>query len=163
MENETKEPTLSDLMAKFEEMSTRLTALETPPAEAETDKEDEPEPVATDPDKEPAKSDPEKTYENPDADKDDEATKKAELQAERIADKFVKKFMATMGATKLGKPGTGGEPAAKEKHFEEHVADLAVKEFSGDQNKARVAILTRKDKYPDAWKAYAAGRNVKTA
>lgn len=162
MENETKEPTLSDLMAKFEEMSTRLTALETPPAEAETDKKDEPEPVATDPDKEPAKSDPEKTYENPDADKDDEATKKAELQAERIADKFVKKFMATMGATKLGKPGTGGEPV-KEKHFEEHVADLAVKEFSGDQNKARVAILTNKEKHPDAWKAYVANRNVKTA
>ena len=154
--NETNEPTLKDLMAKFEELSTRLTALETPPAETE------PEPIATDPEKEPAGSDPEKTYENPDADKDDEETKKIELAAQRGAEAAIKAFSSKMGITNLGKPGVAGEQA-KEKHFEEHVADLAVKEFSGDQAKARVAILTGKDKYPDAWKAYAASRNVKTA
>ena len=99
--------------------------------------------------------------ENPDADKDDEETKKIEMAAERIAEKMFKKFSATIGITQLGKPGPAGNTPPKTKHFEEHVADLAVKEFSGDSVKARGQILTNKAKYPDAYKAWEAQRQVK--
>jgi len=101
--------------------------------------------------------------ENPDADKDDAETKKIELAAQRGAEAAIKAFSAKMGITTLPKAGPAGEKPTGEKHFEEHVADLAVKEFGGDQNKSRLAILTNKGKYPDAWKSYEASRNVKTA
>jgi len=66
--NETPAVTLESLAAQFAEFATRLSALETPPAAIE---EPEEKPVATDPDATPADSDDKKTYENPDADKDD--------------------------------------------------------------------------------------------
>lgn len=148
------EDRLNELSSKFEEFAAKFSK------KFEADETEEA--PATDPEKEPAGSDPEKTYENPDADKDDEETKKIELAAQRGAEAAIKAFSATLGRTQLGKPGPSGDPV-KDKHFEEHVADLALKEFSGDQGKARVAILTGKEKYPDAWKAYANSRNVKTA
>jgi hypothetical protein len=110
----------------------------------------------------PIKDEDEKELANPDADIDSEETKKIEMAAERIADKLVKKLAANMGITTLGKPGPSGN-APKEKYFEEHVAELAVKDFSGDQTKARATILTNFAKYPEARKAYEASRLVKTA
>jgi len=148
-ENKDKEPTLAELMAKFEEISTRLTALETPPVEKEPE----------------ADKEPEKAMENGEPEKEEEEddnVKVIELAAKRGAEAAIKAFSAQLGITNLGKPGVAA-PAAKEKHFEEHVADLAIKEFSGDQNKARAAILTNKGKHPDAWKAYESSRYVKTA
>lgn len=119
-------------------------------------------PPATEKDDEPAGSDPEKTYEMPDG-KEDEETKKIELACERAAELAVKKFAASVGVKQLGKPGAGDVPKVKEKHFEEHVVDMALKQFGGDTNKARAEILTNLSKYPEASKAYAASRNVKTA
>jgi hypothetical protein len=154
MENEEQtEPTLTDLMAKFEEISTRLTALETPSVEKEPEADDESK-------KELESDEPEKELSD-DSDADD-LDKKIELAAKRGAEAAIKAFSARLGVTNLGKPGAVTQPA-KEKHFEEHVADLATKEFSGDQSKARVAILTNKGNYPEAWKAYEASRPVKTA
>lgn len=97
--------------------------------------------------------------ENPDADKDDEETKKIEMQAERIAEKMFKKFSATIGITQI-KNSPAPEKKEKAKHFEEHVAEIAHKEFSGDTVKTRGAILTNKVKYPDAYKAWEAQRQV---
>lgn len=147
MEDEEKkdEPTLADLMSKFEEISTRLKALESPPVEEV---------------KEETKEEEKTELENPD--KAEEETKKIELAAQRGAEAAIKAFSAKLGLTQLGKAGAA-TPPAKEKHFEEHVADLAVKEFSCDQSKARVFILTNFAKYPEARKAYEASRNVKTA
>lgn len=152
-EEKQTEPTLTDLMAKFEEISTRLTALETPPEkeELETEKES---------DKELESGEKEKEDDKPE-DKEDK-DKVIELAAQRGAEIAIKAMSARLGITNLGKPGSITQ-AAKEKHFEEHVADLAIKEFSGDQSKARASILTNKGKHPDAWKAYEASRPVKTA
>jgi hypothetical protein len=94
--------------------------------------------------------------------KESDEDKKIELAAQRGAEAAIKAFSAKLGITNLGKAGSI-VPESKAKHFEEHVADLAVKEFSGDQNKARLAILTNKGKHPDAWKAYESSRSVKTA
>lgn len=105
----------------------------------------------------------------PDADdkkKDDEKdfSAKIEAAAAKGAELAIKAFSAKLGITTLPKAGASKDGEDKnEKHFEEHVAELSVKEFSGDANKARVAILTNKAKYPEAWKSYAASRNVKTA
>jgi len=150
MENEEEkdEPTLADLMSKFVEFNTRLTALESPPEEKEA-KEDESE--LSEETKEEEKTNLES----------DEEDKKIELAANRGAEAAIKAFTAKLGITNLGKAGAISTPA-KTKHFEEHVADLAVKEFSGDQTKARIAILTNKGKHPDAWKAYESSRHVKT-
>lgn len=120
-----------------------------------------PEPVATDPDKEPVGSDPQKTYENPDADKDDEETKKVELAAERIAEKLFKKFSATIGTTQLGKPGATGE-AKKETTFDDMVNN-EVKNFAGDRSLALAHLLSKLGTDETIRKAYAAQRNVKTA
>jgi len=151
------EDQLSELAKKFEDLSAKYAAKfgADEPDGDEPEAPDAPDaPPATDPEKEPAGSDPEKTYSE--EEKDAEVKKAAEFAADRV----LKQFAAKFGVTALGKPGSAGS-AAKEKHFEEHVADLSVKEFSGDQNKARVAILTNKSKYPDAWKSYEASRNVK--
>jgi hypothetical protein len=148
-ENKDKEPTLTDLMAKFEEISTRLTALEAPPVEEEAKEEEKSE--LSEETKEEEKTELES----------DEDDKKIELAAKRGAEAAIKAFTAKLGITNLGKAGSISTPA-KTKHFEEHVADLAVKEFSGDQTKARIAILTNKGKHPDAWKAYESSRHVKT-
>jgi len=155
MEEDTKpEMTLESLAASIEAINARLSALETPPAETE----DEEPPVATDPDAMPADTDPKKTLEDPAKPDDDEKTKIAEMAAERA----VRKMSAALGARGLGKPGAPADTKPKAKHFEEYVADLAVSLFSGDQNTARAHILTNKQKFPDAWKAYADARNVKT-
>jgi hypothetical protein len=164
MENEEEkdEPTLADVMSKFEELNTRLTALESPPEEKEA-KEDESE--LSEETKEEEKTElagPSASYKvslSEDEKKDED--KKIELAAKRGAEAAIKAFTAKLGITNLGKAGSISTPA-KTKHFEEHVADLAVKEFSGDQTKARIAILTNKGKHPDAWKAYESSRHVKT-
>jgi len=106
--------------------------------------------------------------ENPDADKDDEETKKKEMSAllesaaTKGAEAAIKAFSSKLGITAL-KAGPAPEKKVSEKHFEEHVADLAIKEFDGDQGKARVKILTNFAKFPEAKKAYEAQRSVKTA
>lgn len=155
--DQTQEPTLKDLMSKFEELSTRLKALETPPAD---DNDTAPEAVATDPDEDPAKSDPTKTYENPDADKDTDETKKAELHAERIAEKFLTKFMSQIGVTKLSRPGSAGEPA-KEKSFDDMVTEEAQK-HGGNRVTAFQSLLAKVSTDETIKKAYAASRNVKS-
>ena len=164
MDEEQTEPTLKDLMSKLEEFNTRLTALETPTedTESEPEKGEEQEPVATEKETEPTGSDPEKTYENPDADIDSEETKKIEMAAERAAERVFKKFASQIGITKLGKPGNAGA-STKEKHFEEYVADVAVAKFGNDQNAARAHVLTNLSANPEWKKAYMATRPVKTA
>ena len=106
--------------------------------------------VAKDPKKEPAESDPKKTY------TEDDLKKTAEFAAQSA----VKHFASKIGVTNLGKPGATVEQK-KEKHFEEHVVDLATTSFKGDLTAARVEILTHFSKYPDAKKAYEAQRQVK--
>ena len=93
--------------------------------------------------------------------KPEDEDKKIEFAAKRAAENAVKAFAASIGVTALGKPGAApaGKPAVK--LLEEHVADVAIADFKGDQNAARAAILTNKVKYPDAWKAYEASRPVK--
>jgi hypothetical protein len=156
-ENKDKEPTLAELMAKFEEITTRLTALETPSEKKEPEADDESKKELESDEKEK-----ELSADNDANDKEEDKDKVIELAAQRGAELAIKAFSARLGITNLGKAGPV-TPPAKEKHFEEHVADLAVKEFSGDQGKARVAILTNKGNHPEAWKAYEASRPVKTA
>lgn len=152
MEEEVKptaslEDRFNELSKKFEDMATKF---------AKKFEEDEtPEKVvpATEVETEPAPM-------NPDADIDDEVTKKIELAAQRGAEQAIKLFTAKLGTTALGKAGSPAEPT-KEKHFEEHVTDIALKEFSGNTDKARGAVLTNRTKYPDAWKSYEASRLVK--
>ena len=160
MEDTTQDtPSADDRLAKLEQMFEEFNSK----FAKKFEDEEIIDPPATEKEDEPAGSDPEKTYENPDADKDDESTKKIELACERAAELAVKKFAASVGAKQLGKPGAGDVHKAKEKHFEEHVVDMALKQFGGDTNKARAEILTNLSKYPEAGKAYAASRNVKTA
>lgn len=138
---------INELSKKFEDMATKF---------AKKFEEDEtPEKVvpATEVETEPAPM-------NPDADIDDVVTKKIELAAKLGAEQAIKLFTAKLGTTALGKAGSPAEPA-KEKHFEEHVTDIAIKEFSGNTDKARGAVLTNRAKYPDAWKSYEASRLVK--
>ena len=147
-----KDPTIADLMAKHEELMKRISALEMPidKMEIEIEQDDE-------------KSDLEmKECEEKTKPEEKEEDKKIEMAAKRGAEAAIKLFAAKLGMTNLGKAGPLNSNA-KEKHFEEHVADLAVKEFSGDQGKARTAILTNTGKYTDAWNAYKATRLVKTA
>ena len=137
-----------ELSKKFDDLTEKFTALskkfETPDETADEDPKKE-------------------LDDNPDSDKDDEETKKIELAAKRGAEAAIKAFSAQLGITQLGKPGQKQATEVKEKHFEEHVAELAVKQFSGDANKARVEILTNKGKHPEAWKSYESSRLVKTA
>lgn len=155
-EEQTDEPTIKDLMAKFEELSTRLTTLESPADDDKTDLDDTPDDVATDKKDEPEGSDPDKTY-------SEEDEKKIELAANRIAEAAVKKFAATMGITKLGKSGAPAiTPPAKDKSVDEHVAEIATKEFGGDKVKAFGAILSNKEKYATAYKAWSANRQVQS-
>jgi len=161
MEDDTKQPdqpNAEDRLAKLETMFADFTAKFAKKFSDDGDDDDTTDTVATDPDTVPADSDPKKTYENPDADIDDEKTKIAEMAATAA----VRKMSAALGAQGLGKPGTPATTALKAKHFEEHVADLAVSLFSGDQNAARAHILTNKQKFPDAWKAYADARQVRS-
>ena len=147
-----KDPTIADLMAKHEELMKRISALEMPidKMEIEIEQDDE-------------KPDCEmKECEEKTKPEEKEEDKKIEMAAKRGAEAAIKLFAAKLGMTNLGKAGPLNSNA-KEKHFEEHVADLAVKEFSGDQGKARTAILTNTGKYTDAWNAYKATRLVKTA
>ena len=147
-----KDPTIADLMAKYEELGKRMSALEMPidKMEIEIEQDDE-------------KPDSEiKECEEKTKPEEKEEDKKIEMAAKRGAEAAIKLFAAKLGMTNLGKAGPLNSNA-KEKHFEEHVADLAVKEFSGDQGKARTAILTNTGKYTDAWNAYKATRLVKTA
>ena len=147
-----KDPTIADLMAKHEELMKRISALEMPidKMEIEIEQDDE-------------KPDSEiKECEEKTKPEEKEEDKKIEMAAKRGAEAAIKLFAAKLGMTNLGKAGPLNSNV-KEKHFEEHVADLAVKEFSGDQGKARTAILTNTGKYTDAWNAYKATRLVKTA
>lgn len=147
-----KDPTIADLMAKYEELGKRMSALEMPidKMEIEIEQDDE-------------KPDSEiKECEEKTKPEENEEDKKIEMAAKRGAESAIKLFAAKLGITNLGKAGPLNSNV-KEKHFEEHVADLAVKEFSGDQCKARTAILTNTGKYSDAWDAYKATRLVKTA
>jgi hypothetical protein len=142
-----------DLTNKFEEFSKKF---ETP--EDDTDEPKLPVVVATDAGDEPAPSDPKKVYANPDADIDDEATKRAEMAAERV----FKKFAASLGITNLGKPGTSGAPASKVKSFSEMVDD-ETKNFGGDRVKAEAHLLSKIGKDEAVKKAYSAHRLVKSA
>jgi len=90
----------------------------------------------------------------------DDDDKKIELAAKRGAEAALKMFAANLGTTNLAKGGAAPEKVAT-KHFEEHVSEIAHKDFSGDTNKARAAILTNRAKYSDAWKSYEATRLVK--
>jgi hypothetical protein len=156
MESETddvkKDPTIADLMAKYEELGKRMSALEMPIEKMEIEIEQD--------DEEPALE--MKECEEKTKSEEKEEDKKIEMAAKLGAESAIKLFAAKLGITNLGKAGPLNSNA-KEKHFEEHVADLAVKEFSGDQGKARTAILTNTGKYNDAWNAYKAARLVKTA
>jgi hypothetical protein len=134
-----------DLTSKFEEMSKRF---DTP--DPDTDAPETPEPVATDKKDEPA--------ENPDADIDDEITKKAEMAAERA----FKKFAAQLGVSTLGKPGNGGGNPPKVKTYSEMIDDEA-KNFDGDRVKAESLLLSKIGKDEAIKKAYTAHRLVKSA
>jgi len=151
-DEEQTEPTLADLMSKFEEFSTRLTALESPPEEEAKDEEKS--------ELEDGSEEEEKSELSSDNDEDD---KKIELAAQRGAEIAIKAMSAKLGLTKLGKPGVPASAPAKIKTYSEHVAEIAEKEFSGDRIKAEGHILTNKAKHPDAYKAWEASRNVKTA
>lgn len=154
MDEENKEPTLADLMSKFEEIEARMTALETPPVE------DEPE-AAEEPEKELESDEPEKELsELPEGDNE----KKIELAAQRGAEIAIKAMSAKLGLIKLGKPGSAKEATEpKVKTYSEHVDDLAKEKFDGDRVKAEGHILTNFAKFPEAKNAYEAARNVKTA
>ena len=147
---ETKEVSLEDrvneLSKKFEDFATKFAK-----KFEDGEKEVEIEIPATSADDEPAPM-------NPNIEEDD--TKKIEYAAKKGAEEAIKQFTAKFGATVLSKAGSPTAPQ-KEKHFEEHVTDIALKEFSGDTTKARAAILTNKAKYGDAFKAYEASRLVK--
>jgi len=151
-EEQNQEPTLADLMSKFEELSTRLSALEAASVE-------------------PATEEPETEIELEDPAKDEEKTemgcdtedKKLELAAKRGAEAAIKAFSAKLGITKLSKPGATPSTPAKTKTYSEHVSELAEKQFGGDRVKAEGHILTNFAKFPEAKKAYEASRNVKTA
>ena len=147
-----KDLTIADLMAKHEELMKRISALEMPIEKMEIEIEQD--------DEEPALE--MKECEEKTKSEEKEEDKKIEMAAKRGAEAAIKLFAAKLGMTNLGKAGPLNSNA-KEKHFEEHVADLAVKEFSGDQGKARTAILTNTGKYTEAWNAYKATRLVKTA
>jgi hypothetical protein len=163
---ENEEPTIQDLMAKFEELGTRLTALETPSdpdTKDEDDKEmgDDPESeiVATDPAYNPEDSDPKKTYEDGDKKDDEDEEKKYERVAQLAAEKTLKAFASKLGITKLGKSGPVNDSKPTVKHFAEYVADEA-SNHDGDQSKATAHILTNATRFPEAFKAYEAQRNV---
>lgn len=141
------EDRINELSKKFEDMATKFAK------KFEEDETPEVEVPAMEVESTPAAM-------NPDSDIDDEVTKKIELAAKRGAEQAIKLFTAKLGTTALGKAGTPAEPA-KVKHFEEHVTDVAIKEFSGNTDKARGAILTNRTKYSDAWKSYEASRLVK--
>jgi len=152
MEDETKkeevslEDRMNELSKKFEDLATKFAK-----KFEDGEKEIEIEIPATNADEEPAPI-------NPNIEEDD--TKKIEYAAKKGAEEAIKQFTAKFGTTVLGKAGSPSAPQ-KEKHFEEHVTDIALKEFSGDTTKARAAILTNKAKYGDAFKAYEASRLVK--
>lgn len=159
MEDDTTKdmPSADDRLEKLEKMFEEFTAKFAKKFEAdENENENEKEIEIYEDNKD------EKCLEDPNADTNSEETKKIEMAAKRGAEEAIKAFSAKMGITVLGKPGASGQPT-KEKHFEEHVAELAVKDFSGDQTKARALILTNFAKYPEAKKAYEASRLVKTA
>jgi len=151
MEDETKpeevslEDRVNELSKKFEDFATKFAK-----KFEDEEKEIEIEVPATVPDEDPAPLNP--------VPEDEE--KKIEFAARRGAEEAIKQFTAKFGTTALGKAGSPTAPQ-KEKHFEEHVTDIAIKEFSGDTTKARAAILTNKSKYGDAFKAYEASRLVK--
>jgi hypothetical protein len=158
-----KDPAIADLMAKHEELMKRISALEMPMDKMKSDMEED----DKKPDSEMKENEEKMKLEEDEQDKkaklgEDEQDKKIEMAAKRGAEAAIKLFAAKLGMTNLGKAGPLNSNA-KEKHFEEHVADLAVKEFSGDQGKARTAILTNTGKYTEAWNAYKATRLVKTA
>jgi hypothetical protein len=155
MEDETTEPTLADLMSKFEEIEARMTALEAPPEEEKPDDAPEPEKELEE------EPEPEKELsELPEGDNE----KKIELAAQRGAEIAIKAMTAKLGLTKLGKPGTAKDATApKVKTYSDHVEDLAKEKFDGDRVKAEGHILTNFAKFPEAKKAYEASRNVKTA
>ena len=151
------EDRLNELASKFEEMAAKFASKfgadepdgdEAPPAE-----DAPPAPPATDKEDEPTGSDDKKTYSA------EHVAKVAELAAE----KAIKSFAAKVGINTLSKPGTGGLPTAKEKHFEEFVAEEATSKFKGDNNSARAHVLTNLGKNPEWKKAYEAIRPIKTA
>jgi hypothetical protein len=160
---ENEEPTIKDLMAKFEELGTRMTALETPPDPDTKDKDDaefeDPETkiVATDPANNPEDSDPKKTYEDGGKKDDEDEEEKAFV---RGAEFVMKKFASQLGITKLSAPGVVNESKPTTKQFAEFVVDEATANHGGDQSKATAHILTNKGKFPDAFKAYEAQRNL---
>jgi hypothetical protein len=143
------EDRINELSKKFEDMATKFAK------KFEEDEMPEVEVPAMEAESTPAAM-------NPDSDIDDEVTKKIELAAKLGAEQAIKLFTAKLGTTALGKAGSPSEPA-KVKHFEEHVTDIAIKEFSGNTDKARGAILTNRAKYSDAWKSYEASRLVKNS
>lgn len=157
MEDEKDEPTLADLMSKYEEISTRMSALEAPPeedkAEMEDDSKEEEKSEMGDETKEDDKSEMES----------DEDDKKAEMAANRVAEMVIKKLSSQLGLTKLGKAGTPASAPVKVKTYSEHVAEVAEKQFSGNRVKAEGHILTNKAQHPEAYKAWESSRNVKTA
>ena len=147
------EDRLNELSKKFEEFAKRFAEPEPEPDHQEPDGDEPPAPPATDPADEPAPSDPKKTY------SEDDLKKVAEFAVAGA----VKSFAAKLGISNLGKPGTGGLQPAKEKHFEEFVAEVATSQFKGDQNAARAHVLTNLGKNEEWKKAYTATRQVKTA
>jgi len=132
------------LSSQMEEMAKRFA---TP--EPDTDEVEKPDVVAIDKQNEPAK--------NPDADIDDEITKKVEMAAERA----FKKFAAQLGVSTLKKPGNSGT-APKVKTYSEMIDDEA-KNFDGDRVKAESLLLSKIGKDESIKKAYAAHRLVKSA
>ncbi len=153
------EDRLNELSKKFEEFATKFAEKFAEPdgdeaPHAEPDGDESPAPVATDPADEPAGSDPKKTY------SEDDLKKVAEFAVAGA----IKSFAAKIGVSNLGKPGTGGGlTPAKEKHFEEFVAEVATSQFKGDQSAARAHVLSNLSKNEEWKKAYAATRQVKTA
>jgi len=94
-------------------------------------------------------------------DDDKDFSAKIEAAAAKGAEAAIKAFSAKMGITALPKSGPAKDADVKEKHFEEHVAELAVKQFDGDSIKARGHILTNFGKNPEWKKSYEAQRQVK--
>ncbi len=93
-------------------------------------------------------------------DDDKDFSAKIEAAAAKGAELAIKAFSAKMGITALPKAGVKNDEPVKEKTYKEHVSEVATKEFGGNAVKAEGAILTNKDKYPEAYKAWSACRPV---
>lgn len=162
------EDRIQELTKKFEEytqaMEARFQKLENPEVVGDDDGDadaDKPkETPATDPAEQPDKDSAGKTYVNPDAEIDDEETKKIEMAAQRGAEKAVKIFAASIGVN-LAKPGTGGS-TTQVKTYQDIINDEA-KNFDNNKVAAEAHILRNLGTHPEWKKAYEAHRPVKTS